>query len=149
MVRQMKVRAQAPLAFFADNRGARLPVPGTVPIGYTMPKPQDHRHASDGCSSARDILAISTFSVGTDYYDTGKMGDQWGTGIPFKVTPDVMCRGQQRFNITCAMCHGASAAGNGITKQYGLATVVSFRTTVSVKWLMAKFSTPSHMARTR
>ncbi len=39
MVRQMKVRAQAPLDFFADGRGPRLPVAGTVPIGYEMPKP--------------------------------------------------------------------------------------------------------------
>src|SRR5437773_11609809 len=38
-----------------------------------------------------------------------------------------MERGQQRFNITCAMCHGAAAAGNGITKQYGLATVVTLQ----------------------
>src|SRR5689334_24450523 len=38
-----------------------------------------------------------------------------------------MERGQQRFNITCAMCHGATAAGNGIVKQHGLATVVSLQ----------------------
>src|SRR5215467_3270964 len=38
MVRQPKVRAQAPLGFFADGRGPRLPVTGTVPIGYEMPK---------------------------------------------------------------------------------------------------------------
>jgi mono/diheme cytochrome c family protein len=44
-----------------------------------------------------------------------------------KMTPDVMWRGQQRFNITCAMCHGATAAGNGIVKQHGLATVVSLQ----------------------
>ena len=37
MVRQDKVKAQAPSAFFADGRGARLPVSGTVPIGYTSP----------------------------------------------------------------------------------------------------------------
>jgi len=40
MVRQMKVRAQAPLNFFSDGRGPRLPVTGTLPIGYEMPKPQ-------------------------------------------------------------------------------------------------------------
>src|SRR5438552_18929833 len=67
------------------------------------------------------------FIVGTDYYDTGKMGDRWGTGVPIEVTPELMLRGQQRFNITCAMCHGATAAGNGITKQYGLATVVTLQ----------------------
>src|ERR1700720_2129905 len=38
MVRQMKVRAQAPLGFFADGRGGLVPVAGTVPIGYEMPK---------------------------------------------------------------------------------------------------------------
>jgi mono/diheme cytochrome c family protein len=38
-----------------------------------------------------------------------------------------MERGQQRFNITCAMCHGAAAMGNGIVKQHGLATVVSLQ----------------------
>ena len=37
MVRQMKVRAQAPLNFFADGRGPRMPINGTVPIGYEMP----------------------------------------------------------------------------------------------------------------
>src|SRR5205823_7401345 len=57
----------------------------------------------------------------------GKMGDRWGTGIPIEVTPELMLRGRERFNITCAMCHGATAAGNGMTKQFGLATVVSLQ----------------------
>src|SRR2546423_11564043 len=39
MVRQPKVRAQSELNFFADQRGARQPVEGTVPIGYEMPMP--------------------------------------------------------------------------------------------------------------
>jgi mono/diheme cytochrome c family protein len=38
-----------------------------------------------------------------------------------------MLRGEQRFNINCAICHGMTAAGNGIVKQYGLATVVSLQ----------------------
>src|SRR5204862_2441962 len=38
MVRQPKVRAQAPLGFFADGRGARVPVAGTIPMGYEMPQ---------------------------------------------------------------------------------------------------------------
>jgi mono/diheme cytochrome c family protein len=126
MVRQPKVRAQAPLEFFADGRGPRLPVAGTVPIGYEMPKQE--------AVATTDVEAVgsyshphASFSAGTDYYNTGKMGDRWGTGIPLEVTRELMERGQQRFNITCAMCHGAAAAGNGITKQYGLATVVSLQ----------------------
>jgi len=123
MVRQPKVRAQAPLDLFADGRGPRLPVPGTVPFGYEMPKfGQDNEPGKDVGPWTHPH---PDFGGGTDYYDTGKMRDQWGTGIPLPVTSELMKRGEQRFNITCAMCHGATGAGNGITKQYGLATVVS------------------------
>jgi hypothetical protein len=125
MVRQMKVRAQAPLSFFADGRGPRLPVAGTVPIGYEMPTKSEALNTSTAIGSYSHPRA--SFSAGTDYYNTGKMGDHWGTGIPLEVTRELMGRGQQRFNITCVMCHGAAAAGNGITKQYGLATVVSLQ----------------------
>src|SRR5258708_12495138 len=121
MVRQMKVRAQAPLEFFADGRGPRAPVPGTVPIGYEMPHPQNWPTGAppgEGLSHRR--LA---FSAGTDYYNTGKMGDRCGTGIPVEVTPQLMQRGQQRFNITCALCHGATAATNRITHQHAHPTV--------------------------
>jgi cytochrome c5 len=125
MVRQMKVRAQAPLAFFADGRGSRLPVAGTVPIGYEMPSPQKSRGAAQpGAELSPQRIA---FSKGPDYYNTGKMGDHWGTGLPVPVTRELIERGEQRFNITCAMCHGASATGNGITKQYGLTTVVTLQ----------------------
>jgi mono/diheme cytochrome c family protein len=118
MVRQMKVRAQAPLDFFADGRGSRMPINGTVPIGYEMPKAQ---------SPATPESMPRAFSVGTDYLNTGKMGGNWGTGIPVPVTPQLLQHGRERFNITCVMCHGATAAGNGITKQYGLNTVVSLQ----------------------
>jgi mono/diheme cytochrome c family protein len=126
MVRQMKVRAQAPLAFFADGRGSRLPVTGTVPIGYEMPKPETAASPS-ALGSVPQTQPPIAFSVGTDYFNTGKMADHWGTGLPLQVTPELIERGRQRFSITCAMCHGATAAGNGITKQHGLATVVTLQ----------------------
>jgi mono/diheme cytochrome c family protein len=122
MVRQVKVRAQAPLNFFADGRGPRMPIAGTVPIGYEMPKAPAAAEAP-----AAEPRSRVGFSVGTDYYDTGKMGDHWGTGIPETVTRQLLQRGRERFNITCAMCHGATAAGNGMTKQFGLATVISLQ----------------------
>ncbi|MGI8437469.1 MAG: c-type cytochrome [Chthoniobacterales bacterium] len=128
MVRQPRVDAQAPLGFFADGRGARVPVAGTVPMGYDMPQPEPA--ASPGAvpvPTGEKLPPHLAFSEGTNYALTGKMGANWGTGIPLPVTPALMARGQQRFNINCAVCHGPTAAGNGITKQYGLATVVSLQ----------------------
>jgi mono/diheme cytochrome c family protein len=128
MVRQMKVRAQAPLGFFADGRGSRVPVAGTVPMGYEMPKANSE--ASPGTAPVPSEMNAQPhlgFSSGTDYFNTGKMGTNWGTGFPLPVNNDLMERGKQRFNINCAICHGPTAAGNGMTKQYGLATVVSLQ----------------------
>src|SRR5207237_8215494 len=66
MVRQMKVRAQTPLNLFADGLGPRLPVVGTMPIGYEMPKPE--------AVATTDFAAVgpyshphAAFSAGTDY----------------------------------------------------------------------------------
>jgi mono/diheme cytochrome c family protein len=126
MVRQPKVRAQSELNFFADQRGARKPVDGTVPLGYEMPLPNDQGKAGDQAGEVNMQPRLG-FSEGTDYFNTGKMGANWGTGIPLEVTPDVMRRGEQRFNINCAVCHGPLAAGDGIAKSYGLATVVSLQ----------------------
>ena len=125
MVRQMKVRAQAPLGFFADDRGARMPIAGTVPIGYEMPRPETI--ATPAAVPVAETHPHVAFSDGPDYYNTGKMVDHWGTGIPMDVTDELMRRGHDRFSITCAMCHGATAMGNGIVKQHGLATVVTLQ----------------------
>ena len=40
-------------------------------------------------------MARYDFSEAPDYYDTGMMGDHWGTGIPVEVTPALLARGQQ------------------------------------------------------
>ncbi len=128
MVRQPKVRAQAPLGFFADDRGSRVPVAGTVPIGYEMPSAEvEPSPGTLAAASNNPQPHRVAFSASNEYVDTGKMGANWGTGIPIEVTPQLMLRGEQRFNINCAVCHGPAAAGNGIAKQYGLATVVTLQ----------------------
>ncbi|CAN5524862.1 cytochrome c [soil metagenome] len=128
MVRQPKVRPQAPLAFFPDHRGSRLPVAGTVPMGYEMPNAQVEPSPGTSAAPSLDVHPKPiSFGAAPDYVNTGKMGGNWGTGIPLEVTPQLMLRGEQRFNINCAICHGPVAAGDGIVKQYGLATVVSLQ----------------------
>ena len=131
MVRQPKIRAQAPSNFFADGRGSRLPINGTIPIGYELPKTE--ASATPGAAGSPEgpaPRAHIAFSEGNDYFNTGKMGEtQWGTGMPegMQVNAAFMQHGRERFNMTCAMCHGATAAGNGIVKNYGLTTVVTLQ----------------------
>ncbi len=120
MDHQPKVKSQVPSAFFADARGNRLPVPGTVPLGYAMPLSKDNPFPDEG--KYRGVR----FSAGADYADTGRFGNRWGTGIPMPVTAELMQRGKERFTIYCAVCHGASGAGNGVAGQYGMVAIASY-----------------------
>jgi hypothetical protein len=137
MVRQAKYKAQTESSFYADDRSARAHAMGTVPMGYCMPQGKSAENstlhsasnsdASTSTSNLNNCEAINAgpykniqFSGSPTYRETGRMGTQWGTGIPFEVTPAIMQRGAERYTINCAVCHGATGQGNGITSKYGL-----------------------------
>jgi mono/diheme cytochrome c family protein len=120
MDHQPKVKAQVPSTFYADNRGTRLPVAGTIPLGYEMPVSKENPFPEEG--KYRSVR----FSTGTDYLNTGRFDELWGTGIPMPVTAELMQRGKERYTIYCAVCHGASGGGNGIAGQYGLVAIASY-----------------------
>ncbi len=121
MDEQDKIRAQKPDAFFADGYGARLPVGQTQPRGFN----------EDGVKS---LGGISEYEFGgqTSYYYTGQIGDYYGTGMPAELNLDqkgaeaLISRGQERFGIYCAVCHGKSGDGQGITGQYGVPGIANF-----------------------
>ena len=124
MVRQDKVKAQAPSDFFADGRGARAPIAGTVPLGYTQPTAL--AAAADGAvmGGAYDVVL---FAGKEDYANTGKIGTNWGNGLPFEATLATLQRGHDRYQIQCAVCHGATGQGNGIATKYGLVGVANLQ----------------------
>lgn len=99
MDRQLKFKSQVPTDFFPDGRMDRPTVPGTIPFGLPVDQP---------------------------YLMTGRMGNRWGDGIPVEVTPALMARGQERYTINCAVCHGGAGGGNGVVTQFGLVGVASF-----------------------
>ncbi len=78
--------------FFADKRAARPIIPTTVARGH--------------------LDADS-------YFYTGKIGSNDGDYLPMAVSPELMARGQQRFNIFCSPCHGEAGDGNGMIVQRG------------------------------
>lgn len=74
---------------FADGRASRLPVEGAV---------------------ARGELRED------EHFYTGKTGGGFAQALPaaVAVTPDLMKRGQQRFDVYCSVCHGVSGRGDGM-----------------------------------
>jgi mono/diheme cytochrome c family protein len=91
---QPRVKPLAASRFFADGRSARPPVPGTVARG------------------ADELRA-------DDLLYTGKVNGAPGDAYPYAITSSVLLRGQERYTIFCAPCHGATGAGDGMIVQRG------------------------------
>ncbi len=117
MDHQPKYQPQHPSEFWADGRAQRRPVEGTVPLGYTLP---GMYLQPDGSNSRAEGRKSGEFTASPGYHDTGAMEDVFGDGIPVEVSNDFLARGRERYNINCAICHGASGDGQGIVGQYGL-----------------------------
>lgn len=100
MDHQAKFRPQSTSDFYANGSAARPPIEGTIPL---------------------------VASAQNDYFSTGKFGNQWGDGIPLNIDAAAIRRGQERFTINCAICHGPVGLGNGIVKQLGLSTVANLQ----------------------
>ncbi|MCC6746184.1 MAG: cytochrome c [Deltaproteobacteria bacterium] len=87
MDNQSRFDPQEPNPFFEDQRAMRPPVPGTVAIGEL--RENDHLHE-------------------------GKVAGQFAPVLPMRLTRALLERGQDRFNIYCAPCHGMAGDGNGM-----------------------------------
>lgn len=96
---QAKAKTLAPSNFFADGRSARPVVAGTV---------------------ARGQLQLD------EHLYTGKIDGRHADTFPFPITPGVMQRGQERFNIYCSPCHGRIGDGSGIIVQRGFRRPASY-----------------------
>lgn len=87
--------------FFQDGMSARPRIPGTVARGELSTDP---------------------------LLETGKVNGEDVDGYPFPVTLDVVNRGEQRFNIYCAQCHGRTGDGNGMIPSRGYRRPPTFHT---------------------
>jgi len=110
MKRQLKLRPQSPNGFFADGLSSQLPPAGTIAQSQPL-------RVGD-----REVYPFEDAPV-----NTGRV-----TGTTnfvdlnvFTVTPRLLARGQQRYTIYCAPCHGQTGEGNGITKKIGAMAVVA------------------------
>jgi len=88
---QPKAGAQDGFDIFADGRSAQPYVDGTVARGAENLKESDH-------------------------FYRGLVGGDWAQAFPEEIPLDMrtMKRGQNRYNIYCAPCHGQSGDGQGV-----------------------------------
>jgi mono/diheme cytochrome c family protein len=89
MDNQQRYADQQANPWFADGRAMRLPIEGTI---------------------ARGQLQFD------DHFYRGTVGESYAVSLPAQVelTIGLMERGQQRFGIFCAPCHGLSGYGDGV-----------------------------------
>lgn len=99
---QEKFDPQEANPFFADGRSMRMPVAGTVARGF--------------------LRADVAFNTGRS--ESGA----YVAANPAPLTRELLLRGQQRYNIYCAVCHGKAGDGQGIimTGQYGYTPAPSY-----------------------
>ncbi|MDI1334774.1 MAG: cytochrome c [Lacunisphaera sp.] len=115
MDHQAKYKPQAESKFFADARADRPMPAGTVPYGR-----------GTGVEPGRDFHDPA-FLRADDFRYAGKAADgSFARGFPVPVTKELLQRGQGRYAIYCAPCHGALGDGNGITKPYGMLAAATY-----------------------
>ena len=99
MDQQPKFKPLDPSPFFGDGRSARAPVADTV---------------------ARGDLRLD------DHLYTGKVHGKDVETFPYPITADILARGQQRYNIFCAVCHGRVGDGQGMVVKRGFPAPPSY-----------------------
>jgi len=81
-----------PSSFFADGLSSRPPIEGTI---------------------ARGRLRLD------DHLYRGLSKQEYADRLPFPLTRALLERGQERFNIFCAVCHDRAGTGRGMIVQRG------------------------------
>jgi mono/diheme cytochrome c family protein len=111
MDRQPKLRPQTRNNFFPDRLSSQLPVVGAIPRG----KPT--------LVEGREVYAFEDQPL-----NTGRVPGttNFVETIPLPVTEKLLKRGQERFQIYCAVCHGAGGDAKGVTSKYQMVGMANF-----------------------
>lgn len=95
MADQPRYDTYEPGPFFRDGRSARPPVSGTVARGQLQ----------------EDVLLVTGKAARSDA--------TFANEFPFAVSEPVLRRGQERYNVFCAVCHGFTGEANGMIVERG------------------------------
>lgn len=122
-----KWKSQSKSEFFVDGRTMRQPVPGTVPFSNV---PISATTLANKPEWAAPFLEASEDYLRADkaYFEGVGEDGTYLDVMPASVKVDkaLLLRGQDRFNIYCAVCHGKLGDGKGMVGQQWSYAVPSF-----------------------
>jgi len=107
---QLKLRPQKDNGFFTNGLSSQLPVPGTIARSAPI------QTAAGPVYPYEDAPVNTGRITGTTNFIENN---------PLPITSALLQRGQQRFNINCSPCHGATADSNGMPKKIGAMLVIA------------------------
>ncbi len=114
---QPKLKTQRFSRMFADGRGMRPPIPGTLARGDLQHDTSFYEGLLPDQEDQVDRNHLLPNAKNADGTSVSLDKLPWVSEIPIPVDEKLMARGQERFNIYCAVCHGLSGKGDGIITQ--------------------------------
>lgn len=123
MYQQPKQKPQSPSALFADGNSARTPPPGSMPMASGAGADSSGGRLGRLASVAASGPALPLDANGQPLIPGGE-----SYANPLPLTKALLARGQQRFDIYCAPCHGRSGDGAGMVVQRGFPAPPNFHT---------------------
>ena len=116
---QPKAKAYRENSFFRDGLSSRPLVPGTVPRGYLRADREFYfGKKSNAGTTAQPVPPGATTPASTTGASAALYPDDVET-FPFPITKEVLDRSQQRYDIFCSVCHGATGNGDGMIARRG------------------------------
>jgi mono/diheme cytochrome c family protein len=119
MARQPKYKPLQESDQFAHHRASRPLEPGTVARGYLRADTSLYSGTEETNVTPSWITAVLGSGLPWTAAALTAPNPQLVEVFPFPVTEEVMARGQERFNIYCAVCHDRVGTGNGRIVQRG------------------------------
>src|SRR5258706_11866892 len=120
---QPRAKAYRESSFFRDGLSSRPLVPGTVPRGYLRADREFYlgKKANSGTVAPGQPAAARAGSTSTSGAPTNPAAlypDDVET-FPIPIDKARLDRGQQRYDIYCSVCHGATGNGDGMIARRG------------------------------
>jgi mono/diheme cytochrome c family protein len=118
--------------FFRDGLSSRPLVEGTVARGFLRADREFYTGKKNGVAGASRLAGMQTPQPGAMAPGVGQTANTTsGSGspsalypddvdtFPFAITTETMNRGQERYQIFCAVCHGGTGNGDGLVVRRG------------------------------